>query len=61
MFTFRMIKPDGSPADPPTFTSAVPNWDVGDEAMVRPDHRFRIVAVAYDEENDIGVWTVEPV
>jgi len=32
-FTFKLVHPDGTPADPPTLRSAVPNWQVGDTFM----------------------------
>jgi hypothetical protein len=30
-FTFKLEHPDGTPADPPTIRSAVPNWEIGDQ------------------------------
>jgi hypothetical protein len=30
-FTFKLEHPDGTPADPPTLRSAVPNWEIGDK------------------------------
>jgi hypothetical protein len=30
-FTFKLEHPDGTPADPPTLRSAVPNWEIGDQ------------------------------
>jgi hypothetical protein len=61
MFTFRMVLADGTPADPPQFRSAVPNWSVGDAVMVGATRRYRIVATEYDEPSDATTWTVEPV
>jgi len=29
-FTFTLEHEDGSPAEPPTFSTAVPNWSPGD-------------------------------
>lgn len=29
-FTFTLVQQDGSPAEPPTLSSAVPNWAPGD-------------------------------
>jgi hypothetical protein len=29
-FTFRLERADGTPADPPTFDTAVPTWQSGD-------------------------------
>lgn len=39
----------------------MPDWRVGDVAMVRPELRHRILVIAYDEERDETTWTVEPV
>jgi hypothetical protein len=36
-FTFKLEHPDGTPADPPTLKSAVPNWQVGDRIPRGPD------------------------
>jgi hypothetical protein len=30
-FTFKLESPDGTPADPPTFRAAVPDWQAGHE------------------------------
>lgn len=30
MFTFKLEFEDGTPAEPPTLTAAVPNWKAGD-------------------------------
>jgi hypothetical protein len=39
-FIFKLEHPDGTPADPPTLRSAVPNWQVGDTFMTRPGRTF---------------------
>jgi hypothetical protein len=61
MFKHRMVYADGTPANPPAFLSAVPNWRIGDRAMVRPGFECRIVRIDHDEAVDEVVWTVEPV
>jgi hypothetical protein len=35
-FTFKLEHPDGTPADPPTLRSAVPNWAIGDRIPFGP-------------------------
>ena len=35
-FTFKLEHPDGTPADPPTIRSAVPNWEIGDKIPFDP-------------------------
>jgi hypothetical protein len=36
-FTFRLEHEDGTPADPPTLHTAVPNWSPGDTIPQRRD------------------------
>jgi hypothetical protein len=45
MFTFKFELDDGTPADPPTFTAAVPNWTAGDTIPLGPGRTFRVVEV----------------
>jgi hypothetical protein len=45
MFKFRLVLEDGSPADPPTLTSAVPNWRPGDTIPLAPGRSLRVVEV----------------
>jgi hypothetical protein len=35
-FTFKLEHPEGTPADPPTLRSAVPNWEIGDKIPFGP-------------------------
>jgi hypothetical protein len=35
-FTFRLENEDGTPADPPTLHTAVPNWQAGDTIPLTP-------------------------
>jgi hypothetical protein len=35
MFKYQLELEDGTPADPPTFTAAVPNWKAGDNYPAR--------------------------
>jgi hypothetical protein len=43
------------------FVSAVPNWSVGDLAMIRPGVKFRILHIDVDRRDEQTVWTAEPV
>jgi hypothetical protein len=36
-FTFKLEHPDGTPADPPTLRTAVPNWATGDKIPFGPN------------------------
>ena len=59
-FTYRLILEDGTPADPPAFSTAVPAWHEGNTFMVPPGREFRIVRVTprYDALADAN-WTVK--
>jgi hypothetical protein len=56
MFTFKLIQTDGSPADPPQFVTAVPNWHEGDTFLLQPGRVLRIVSIRHTDEET--VWTV---
>jgi hypothetical protein len=43
MFTFKLEQADGTPADPPAITLAVPNMRVGDTIPIRRDATFRVL------------------
>jgi len=60
MLTFRLILEDGTPADLPVFVSSVPNWNVGDTAIIRPGLAYRIVEVRAADDVS-GEWVVEAV
>ena len=45
MFTFKLELEDGTPADPPTFTAAVPDWNAGDNIPLGPGERHRVVDI----------------
>ena len=44
-FKFQLVREDGTPADPPTLTAAVPNWKVGDTIPLGPGRSLRVVEV----------------
>jgi hypothetical protein len=55
---FRLETKDGTPADPPTLSSAVPNWSVGHSIYF--GHRtLRAVGVRDDEADAPPVLIVE--
>ncbi len=39
-FTYRLVLEDGTPAEPPTFSTAVPTWHEGDTFTMRPGWNF---------------------
>jgi hypothetical protein len=44
-FTYRLEQEDGTPADPPTFRTAVPTWRAGDTVPLSPGRALRVIAV----------------
>jgi hypothetical protein len=62
-FRFLLVHPDGEPADPPAFLTAIPSWKPGDEfpggSALR---KFRIVAIDEPPSDEFsGLFTVETV
>jgi hypothetical protein len=51
-FTFRLENPDGSPADRPTFATAVPNWSPGDMIPLGSARTLRVIEVRPGPEPD---------
>jgi hypothetical protein len=41
-FAFRLELEDGTPADPPTFKAAVPNWRPGDTIALGREKTLRV-------------------
>ena len=61
-FTYKLVLEDGTPADPPTFTAAVPDWGPGDEIHLGAGRSLRVVEVLPGKDPDEnGVLVVEPV
>ena len=58
-FLFRLETADGSPAEPPTLTSAVPNWRPGDTIPLGRDRTLRVVGVRDDEADQQPALVVE--
>jgi hypothetical protein len=58
-FLFRLETRDGMPAEPPTLTSAVPNWSSGDVIPLGAAKGLRVVDVRDDEAEQPPVLVVE--
>jgi hypothetical protein len=58
MFTFKLEQADGTPADPPSITLAVPNTRVGDTIPLRRGPTLRVVRVVAGEEPTLIVESV---
>jgi hypothetical protein len=51
-FTYRLELEDGTPADPPTFNTAVPNWRPGDTISLGRDRILRVIGTRPGREPD---------
>jgi hypothetical protein len=58
-FLFRLETRDGVPAEPPTLTSAVPNWGSGDTIPLGAGKMLRVVDVRDDDADQPPVLVVE--
>jgi hypothetical protein len=54
-FVFRLVWADGSPAEPPTLKSAVPNWRAGDTIPLARDRMLRVLETRVGEEPPVLV------
>jgi hypothetical protein len=53
-FQYRLILRDGTPADPPKFETATPQWREGDTFLTRPGRTFRILAITDSGDDFTG-------
>jgi hypothetical protein len=58
-FTFQLVRTDGTPADPPSMRSAVPDMRPGDTIPRRPGKTLRVVGVRVDEADQPTMLIVE--
>jgi hypothetical protein len=59
VFLFKLLRPDGTPADPPTLRAAVPNWRPGGTIAVDASRSVRVVDVRVDDPDEPPVLVVE--
>jgi hypothetical protein len=57
-FAYRLEREDGTPADPPTFRTAVPNWRPGD-VIPLGGRSLRVVEVRDDDAEQAPRLVVE--
>jgi hypothetical protein len=50
-FSFKLEQADGTPADPPSIRSAVPNWRVGDTIPLGSKRTRRVVGIVASRED----------
>ena len=67
-FRYVLYLPDGEPADPAMFVTAIPAWRAGDTFLAGPDlTTFRILEIEPNVDEPTrarpwhAVWTVEAV
>jgi hypothetical protein len=58
-FLFRLVREDGAPAEPPTLSSAVPDWGEGD--TIHLGRRVLVVGKRDDDADQPPVLVVEDV
>jgi hypothetical protein len=51
-FAFMLEREDGTPADPPTLKTAVPNWRAGDTIPPGRDRMLRVVEIQPGGDTD---------
>jgi hypothetical protein len=54
-----LVKPDGSPADPPEFATTVLGWKEGDTISLSRDRTLRVLGVRDDDADRPPVLIVE--
>jgi hypothetical protein len=59
-FMFRLEREDGSPADPPSLRTAVPNWTVGDTIPLGA-RTLRVIEVGDTDADQAPLLVVEDV
>jgi hypothetical protein len=57
-FLYKLEQADGTPADPPLFRAAVPNWRPGDTIHL-PHRTLRVFRVRDDDPDQAPVLVVE--
>lgn len=60
-FTFRLELRDDTPAEPPVFRTAVPNWIPGDTIPLGPDRTVRVVGIVVSKDDEPSVLIIEDV
>jgi hypothetical protein len=60
-FLFKLETPDGAPAEPPQFRSAVPGWGAGDAIPLGGGRTLLVLAVREAESDELPVLIVEDV
>lgn len=51
-FAYKLEREDGTPANPPSFRTAVSAWQSGDTMPLGRDRRLRVIAIRAGEQPD---------
>jgi hypothetical protein len=54
-FFLKLERADGTPAEPPTLHTAVPNWSPGEKIPLGRGRALRVIAVRPREDGDVLV------
>jgi hypothetical protein len=57
-FLYRLEQEDGTPADPPTLKTAVPDWRPGDTIPLGRSRTLRVIAIRDDDADQAPVLLV---
>ena len=60
MFTYQLRLANGEPASPPRFVSSTPTWKAGDEILLNPRERLRVLRVERGEPPILVVESAAP-
>ena len=60
-FLFRLETADGAPADPPSFSAAVPDWPVGSSIFFGGGRTLLVIGRRDDDVDQAPVLVVEDV
>jgi hypothetical protein len=60
LFSFKLEHEDGTPADPPTLHTAVPNWAPGDTIPLGRDRTLRVGEIRPGDPDENPTLVVEP-
>jgi hypothetical protein len=60
-FTFNLETTDGTPADPPQFTTVAPQWRPGDKIPLGPGRGIRVLGERVTDVDETPVLIVEDV
>ena len=60
-FTFNLETTDGTPADPPQFTTVAPQWKPGDRIPLGPGRALRVIGKRVTRSEETPVLIVEDV